>query len=105
MYIHHIIPKEKVLVKKYDNVRMKLKTIKNDETLQEELLNISAEIEVKLLLKNDDWKAELKILEIKQINTNSTLCTIPDGVNERKRYEGIIYKLKVIRALRSEMRF
>ena len=58
MYIQQIIPKEKVLVKKYDNVRMKLKTIKNHETLHEELLNISAEIEVKLLLKNDDLKAE-----------------------------------------------
>ena len=64
--------------------------------MQEDLLNISAEIVVKLLLKNDNLKAELKTLEMQQININSTLSTIPYEVNEGKRYEEIIYKLKVI---------
>ena len=86
-YIYQIIPKEKVLAKKYDNVGLKLKTIRNDKVLQEDLLNISADIEVKFLLKHDDLKVELKIIEMNQININSTLSTIPDGVNERKQYE------------------
>ena len=55
-YINQVIPLEKDLIKKYDNARMKAKAFPSDKFLHDEFSMLSAQIEIKLLIKNDEFK-------------------------------------------------
>ena len=66
---------------------------------------ISTQVEIKLLIENDKLKKDMKKLELKQIVEKSSLNPIPCNESEKTQYNEIISKLKVIRALRTEINF
>ena len=55
-YINQVIPVEKDLIKKYDNARMKAKAFPSNKLLHDEFSMLSAQIKIKLLIKNDEFK-------------------------------------------------
>ena len=59
-YISQVITMEKYLIRKYDNARMKPKAFPNDKLLHDEFSILSAQIEIKLLIKNDESKNYIK---------------------------------------------
>ena len=104
-YIDQVIPLEKDLIKKYDNAKMKAKVFPNDELLHDEFSMLSAQIEIKLLIKNDEFKNYIKTPEMKKLMESSSFNTLPCDETEQKQYDEILFKLKIIRALRTELNF
>ena len=104
-YINQVIPMEKDLVKKYDNARMKVKPCPNDKLLHDEFSILSAQIEIKLLIKNDELKNIIKSTEMKQIMESASFNPFQCDETEQKQYDEIIFKLKIIRVLRTELNF
>ena len=99
--INQVIPMEKYLVKKYDNAKMK--AFPNDKILHDEFSILSAQIEIKLLIWNDEFKNYIKSTEMLQIMESASFTQFPCGKTDRKQYDEILFKLTFIRALRSGM--
>ena len=95
-YINQVISLEKDLIKKYDNAKMKAKAFPSDKLLHDEFSMLSAQTEIKLLIKTTEMK---KMME------SSSFNPIPCDETERKQYDEILFKLKIIRALRTELNF
>ena len=70
-YINQVKPLEKDLIKKYDNARMKAKAFPSDKLLHDEFSMLSAQIEIKLLIKNDEFKIYIKTTEMKKMVESS----------------------------------
>ena len=104
-YIHEIIPEEKELINKYDNARTKSKQNHCDKTLYNILCDISAQLEIKLLIKFEKLEMQLTTLKMKQVSVYNKLTVVPEEESERKEYENINNKLKILRALRHQMKF
>ena len=102
---NYIIPLEKDLIKKYENARMKAKAFPSDKLLHDEFSMLSAQIEIKLLINNDEFKIYIKTTEMEKMMESSTFYQLPYDETERKQYDEILFKLKIIRALRTELNF
>ena len=75
-----MIPNEEDLIEKYD-ARTKYK-IQNDKYIEENLLKLSAMLEIKLILKYEELKQSLPRYELEQ-------------VNNRKESEWKVYEYKL----------
>ena len=104
-YIYHVLPMEKEIIKEYDTYRMNVKAFPKNRQIFNDFQQISAQVEIKILIENDKLKKDIKKLEMKQIVEKSSLNPIPCNESEQKQCNEIISKLKVIRALRNEMNF
>ena len=104
-YIYHVLPMEKEIILEYDTYRMNVKAFPKDRQIFNDFQQISAQVEIKLLIENDKLKKDIKKLELKQTVEKSSLNPIPCNESEKKHYNETISKLKVIRALRNEINF
>ena len=104
-YIYEVIPKELVLIQKYDNARTKAKNNNFDKLVHEIFCDVSAEIEVKLMIKFEQLEKQMNSLEMKQICNSKKLNAIPEEGSDKEEFENIDFKLKIIRALRHDMKF
>ena len=95
----------KELVCRYDKARMKAKTFPNDEISINDFSLASAQIEVKIVAKNEELKQTLQQIEMKEILERNAIKSYPTNDEGQKQYDDIIYHLKIIRALRSELKF
>ena len=77
----------------------------NDKLLHAEFSILSAQIESKLLINNDELKNIIKSTEMKQIMESASFNPFPCDETEEKQYDEILFKLKIIRALRTELNF
>ena len=84
---------------------MKAKAFPSDKLLHDEFSMLSAQIEIKLLIKNDEFKIYIKTTEMKKMMESSSFNPLPCDETERKQYDEILFKLKIIRALRTELNF
>ena len=66
---------------------------------------LSAQIESKFLIKIDEVKNYIKTTEMKKMMESSSFNTLQCNETERKQYDEILFKLKIIRALRTELNF
>ena len=104
-YIYKIIPFAKELVSRYDKARIKVKTFPNDNMSKNDFLLASAEVEVKIVARYEELKQTLQHIEMKEISERNVLKPHPTNIEGQKQYDDIIYHLKIIRALRSELKF
>ena len=105
IYIYKIMPFAKELVCRYDKARMKAKSFPNDEISINDFSLASAQIEVKIVARNEELKQTLQQIEMKEILERNVIKPYPTNDEGQKQYDDIIYHLKIIRALRSELKF
>ena len=100
--MYQVIPNELNLIKKYDNTRAQLKKNNCDKFLNEIFRDVSALVEVKLMIKLEQLESEMKTAEMNHINKSKKLIAIPSVGPEKEEFENIAFKLKIIRALRRD---
>ena len=69
------------------------------------MCNLSAQIEVKLMIKLQQLETQMKTLEMNHVYNSKKLIAIPSMGSEKVEFENIGFKLKIIRALRQDMKF
>ena len=104
-YIYKIIPFAKELISRYDKARINVKTFPNDIISKNDFLLASAEVEVKIVARYEELKQTLQQIEMKEISERNVLKPHPTNIEGQKQYDDIIYHLKIIRVLRSELKF
>ena len=105
IYIYIYMPFAKELVCIYDKARIKANTFPNDEISINDFSLASAQIEVKIVGRNEELKQTQQQLEMKEILERNVIKPYPTNDESQKQYDDIIYHLKIIRALRSELKF
>ena len=98
--IHTILPHEVLLTTKFDKRRKLLKLcLKRDKLLEDDYMDVVAQVEVKIINKESNLKAELADTEQQQWENDEGLSLIPTSEIEKNRYDEIILHLKNIRIL------
>ena len=75
---------EKEIILEYDTCRMNVKAFPKDRQIFNDFQQISAQVEIKLLIENDKLKKDIKKLELKQTVEKSSLNPIPCNESETK---------------------
>ena len=104
-YIYKIIPFEKELVSRYDKARIKAKTFPNDEMSINNFLVLSAQLKLKIVARNEELNQTLRRIEMNEISERNALKPHRTNIEGCKNYDDIICHLKIIRALRSALKF
>ena len=90
------------LVTDYDEKRKKIKKNRNRQDILD-YQQIIAQLEVKLNIKYDNLKEELKAMELSNLKQNSSLSTLPPEEN-REKYQELLTKLKYIKSIKSQLK-
>ena len=102
--INNILPHDVIFTRKFDKRRKQLKLCtKRDKLLDDDYMDVVAEVEVKVVNKQSSLKAELT--EIEQWENDEGLSLIPKSEIEKNKYGAIISDLNKIRVLRKELDF
>ena len=104
-YIYKIIPFEKELVSRYDKARIKATTFPNDEMSINNFSVLSPQMEVKIVARNEELNQTLRRIEMTEISERRALKPHRTNIEGCKNYDDMIYHLKIIRALRSALKF
>ena len=91
LYMYQVIPNELNLIKKYDNTRAQLKKNNCDKFLNEIFRDVSALVEVKLIIKLEQLESEMKTVEMNHINKSKKLIAIPSVGPEKEEFENIAF--------------
>ena len=67
-YIYKIIPFEKELVSRYNKARIKAKTFPNDEISINNFSVLSAQMEVKIVARNEELNQTIRRIEMNEIS-------------------------------------
>ena len=59
-YIYHVLPIEKEIIKEYDTYRTNVKAFPKDRQIFNDFQQISAQVEIKILIENDKLKKRYK---------------------------------------------
>ena len=92
------------LLVKFDSIWKCIKRFGFDESYKHEYKKIIAELEVKLNIKYDSLKMELKEIEHQQLKCGGGLNVIPTNEIEKQNYDSVIQKLKHIKLLKSTLK-
>ena len=104
--LYSIFPNEETLIAKFDKRRTQLKhNVNYNKLIEDDYLDLVAQIEVKVLNKDDCLKQELKKIERDQWESDDGLSLVPKSEQARNKYDDIITKLRIISALRKELKF
>ena len=90
------------LITEYDVIRKKIKKTGNQQYMTDCKL-IIAQLEVKLNIKHNILKEELKKTELFNLKNNSTLSTLPSEQNQ-KHYYDLLKKLKLIKVMKAQLK-
>ena len=90
------------LITEYDNIRKKIKKTGNKQYIPI-YKGIIAKLEVKINIKNDALKKELKIIELSNFKQNASLSTLPPEQNQ-KEYHDLLKQLKYIKAIKNQLK-
>ena len=96
---------EKNFITKFDKLRKNLKTCKTRESFND-YRSIIAEIEVKLLCKEDTLKGKSHELEVKfhqESDSNSIYPNSSSALADKDEYNNIINKLKYLKIVKKEI--
>ena len=104
--INNILPHEVILTREFDKRRKQLKLCtKRDKLLEDDYMDVVAEVEVKVVNKQSSLKAELTEIEQQQWEIDEGLSLSPKSKIEKNKYDAIISHLNKIRMLRKELDF
>ena len=68
---------------------MKAKVFPSDKLLHDEFSVLSAQIEIKLLIKNDEFKIYIKTTEMKKMMESSSFNPLPCDEKDKKKVNKI----------------
>ena len=100
-----IIPDQIDTIQTFDKIRLAFKKNVKDNFLKKQYLDLSAKIEIAILILYDKMKDQLKSIEKEQWETGKGLSLLPTKRDENNKYHKVVSVLKKIQILRNEMKF
>ena len=96
-----ILGTEKIVFE-FDKARKNLKKIVSNDT-KEIYREIIAKLEVKLTMKNDDLREQLKKIELENLKKSSHLNTLPINKGDQDSYDNLLKQLQYLKIIRKQL--